>query len=79
MKAKLFFADEKVRDTFTALKVSRRTEDQNLAALLDRAFDALSENAFCGVQIPNRSRRHTGVNSHRCAISGNTTSPIRGG
>jgi len=79
MKAKIFFADERVKDSFAALKASRRNEDRGLAALLDRAFDALSENAFCGVQIPNRSRRHTGVNSHRCAISGNTTSPIRGG
>lgn len=54
MKAKIFFADEKVRDTFAELKDSRRTEDQSLVALLDRAFDALSQNAFCGVQIPKK-------------------------
>jgi len=54
MKAKIFFADERVRDSFAALKASRRNEEQGLAALLDRAFDALSENAFCGVQIPKK-------------------------
>jgi len=54
MRAKIFFADEKVRDAFAALKDSRRTEDQGLVALLDRAFDALSQNAFCGVQIPKK-------------------------
>jgi len=42
MKPKLFFADEKVRESFAALKVSRRTEDQNLATLLDQAFEVRS-------------------------------------
>ncbi|MDD4255107.1 MAG: hypothetical protein PHP59_06980 [Methanofollis sp.] len=54
MKAKIFFADETVRDAFTTLKASRRSDDQNLSALLDRAFDTLSENAFCGFQIPKK-------------------------
>jgi mRNA-degrading endonuclease RelE of RelBE toxin-antitoxin system len=63
MKAKVFFADEKIRDTFADLKGSRRSEDQNLSILLDRAFDALSRDAFCGVQIPKKQipeiyRRH---------------------
>ena len=63
MKAKVFFADEKIRDIFVALKGSRRSEDQDLSVLLDRAFDALSEDAFCGVQIPKKQipktyRRH---------------------
>ncbi|TAJ45007.1 hypothetical protein [Methanofollis fontis] len=69
MKAKVFFADEGIRDTFTALKASRLSEDQDLSALLDRAFDALSQNAFCGVQIPKRQipktyrRRHPSLNN----------------
>ncbi|QYZ78117.1 hypothetical protein E2N92_01055 [Methanofollis formosanus] len=54
MKAKIFFADENVRDSFVALKHSRRSEDQKLSAILDRAFDALSENAFRGVQIQKK-------------------------
>lgn len=32
MKAKIFFADERVRDSFAALKASRRNEEQELAA-----------------------------------------------
>lgn len=51
MKATLFFADEKVKSAFSELKASSKSGDQELLALLDNAFDALSENAFCGVQV----------------------------
>ncbi len=52
MKAKLFFADEKVKSSFNSLKTSSKSADRELLNLLEHAFDALSENAFCGVQVP---------------------------
>jgi hypothetical protein len=30
------------------------TEDENLHKLLNRAFDDICENAFCGIQIPKK-------------------------
>jgi len=48
MRARVFFADERVREAYAALKNSRRQEDQRLVALLDGAFDALAADAFCG-------------------------------
>lgn len=52
MKATLFFADEKVKNAFNKLKTSSKSCDRELLTLLENAFDALSENAFCGVQVP---------------------------
>ena len=37
MKAAIYFADTEVKEAFEALKISPHTEDQELAALLDRA------------------------------------------
>lgn len=54
MKATIFFADAKVKEAFETLRVSPRTEDQELVALLDRALAAISANAFCGTQVPKR-------------------------
>jgi len=53
MKSKVVFADETVKEAFDRLQDSR-TEDQNLYRWLNRAFDDLSENAFCGIQIPKK-------------------------
>ncbi|MDG6249867.1 hypothetical protein [Methanocalculus sp.] len=52
MKCSIYFVDEKVREAFEALGDSRKAEDRQLAALLDRAIDRIAENAFCGVQVP---------------------------
>ena len=43
MKCKVVFADEKLKDAFEILKVSR-TEDMSLHKWLNRAFDDISEN-----------------------------------
>jgi Txe/YoeB family toxin of Txe-Axe toxin-antitoxin module len=39
--------------SFDKLKDSR-TENKKLYEHLNRAFDSISENAFCGIQIPKR-------------------------
>ena len=53
MKCKVVFADKKVKESFDKLKGSK-TEDQKLYERLNRAFDDISEDAFCGIQIPKR-------------------------
>lgn len=53
MKCRVVFADQKVKEAFERLKESK-TEDQRLFAWLDRAFDDISRNAFCGIQIPKK-------------------------
>jgi hypothetical protein len=52
MRCCIYFADEKVQKAFKALRDSRRAEDRQLAALLDRAIERIAKNAFCGVQVP---------------------------
>ena len=53
MKSKVVFADKKVKEAFLELENSK-SEDQNLYRWLNRAFDDLSENPFCGIQIPKK-------------------------
>ena len=53
MGSRVVFADAKLKDAFEALEHSK-TEDQRLYKWLDRAFDDLAENAFCGIQIPKK-------------------------
>jgi hypothetical protein len=53
MKTKVVFADKKVKETYEKLKDSK-TEDKQLYKWLNRAFDDLAENAFCGIQIPKK-------------------------
>jgi hypothetical protein len=43
-----------VKEAFEALSASTRTEDRELVALPNRAFEAISANAFCGTQVPKR-------------------------
>ena len=52
MKCRVVFADEKLKEAFEKL-VNFTTEDRNLYKWLNR-FDDISENAFCGIQIPKR-------------------------
>jgi len=51
MKSRVVFADEKLKRAFHKLKDSK-TEGIILYRWLNRAFDDLGENAFCGIQIP---------------------------
>jgi Txe/YoeB family toxin of Txe-Axe toxin-antitoxin module len=53
MKSKVVFADKKLKDAFGKLKISK-TEDSDLYDWLNRAFDDISENAFCGIQVPKK-------------------------
>ena len=53
MKCRVVFADSKVKESFEKLKDSK-TEEQKLYTQLNRAFDDISRNAFCGIQIPKK-------------------------
>jgi hypothetical protein len=53
LKCKVVFADKKVKDSFEKLRDSK-TEDQKLHIWLNKAFDDIRENAFCGIQVPKK-------------------------
>lgn len=53
MKSRVVFAEQKIKDAYEKLDEST-TEDQNLKKWLDRAFDDIAEDAFCGIQIPKK-------------------------
>jgi Txe/YoeB family toxin of Txe-Axe toxin-antitoxin module len=53
MSARVVFAEEKLRKAFRKLKNSR-TEDKKLYEWLNRAFDDLQNDPFCGIQIQIR-------------------------
>lgn len=53
MKSEIIFADEKLNQSLEKLKKSK-TEDKNLSEFLERAFDDLEKNAFCGIQISKK-------------------------
>ncbi|MEW5759198.1 MAG: hypothetical protein AB1779_00355 [Candidatus Thermoplasmatota archaeon] len=53
MKSRVVFADKKVKEAYEKLRDST-TEDKKLYLWLNRAFDDLAENAFCGIQIPKK-------------------------
>lgn len=48
MKSKIAFGDKKVEETF------KKINDKQFKEQLEKAFNNLSENAFCGVQIPKK-------------------------
>ncbi len=47
------FADEKVQQAFQELKEGKGAE-QKLCGFLERAFDDLKKDPFCGVKIPKK-------------------------
>ena len=53
MESKIVFADKQLKDAFDKLQNSK-TEDKDIYRWLNRAFDDISENAFCGIQIPKK-------------------------
>ena len=53
MRSKVVFTNEKVKESFERLKDSR-TGDRNIHGWLNRAFDDLAKDAFCGIQIPKK-------------------------
>jgi len=50
---KVVFVDEKLKRAYLKLKNSK-TEDKLLFEWLNRAFDDLKKNPFCGIQIPKK-------------------------
>ena len=53
MECKVVFADKKLKVAFEKLK-DCKTEDKKLFKWLNRAFDDIAENAFCGIQIQKK-------------------------
>lgn len=53
MKSSVVFSDEKLKEAFNKLKESK-TEEKKLYEWLNRAFDDIAENAFCGTQVPKK-------------------------
>jgi len=53
MKSRVVFAEEKLKEAFDKLKDSK-TEEKKLYEWLNRAFDDIAQNAFCGTQVPKR-------------------------
>jgi len=53
MRAAVFFADDRIKESFLALTAST-AEDAEIYRCLNEAFDALALNAFCGIQVPKR-------------------------
>jgi len=46
MKSEVAFGDEKLKEEF------KNIDDEKFRKHLERAFDNLKEDAFCGIQIP---------------------------
>lgn len=53
LPSKLKFTDNKIRLAFDKLS-SGNSEQRQLSNWLARAFKDIEENAFCGIQIPNK-------------------------
>lgn len=53
MNARVVFAEEKLKQAFIKLKDSK-TEDKKLYEWLNRAFDNLQNNPFCGIQVQRK-------------------------
>ena len=54
MRVRVVFAEEKLKQAFMKLKDSK-TEDRKLYEWLNRAFDDLQSNPFCGFRSRERS------------------------
>ena len=48
MKSEIVFGDKKVKKQF------KEISDKDLKKQLEKAFENLNENAFCGIQIPKK-------------------------
>jgi hypothetical protein len=53
MKSALYFADDQIRDAFLMLQ-SGRAEEKEIFNQLNSAFDMISLDPFCGIQVPKR-------------------------
>lgn len=50
MKSEIKFIDEKLKEAFISLKNSK-LEDKKLFEWLNRAFEDIENNVFCGIQV----------------------------
>ena len=50
MESQVYFADEKLKETYDKL-VESKTEEQELHKWISRAIYYLKQNAFCGIQV----------------------------
>lgn len=53
VSSRVIFGDEKVKKSYQELS-SARFQEKQLQEWVDRAFQDLEKNAFCGIQIPKR-------------------------
>lgn len=53
MRSRVVFANKNLSEAFEKLRDSK-TEDKRLHEWLNRAFDEIAENTFCGIQIPKK-------------------------
>ena len=53
MKSTLYFADDGVRQEFSALP-SGRAEEKEIYHQLNLVFDTIAMDPFCGIQVPKR-------------------------
>jgi Txe/YoeB family toxin of Txe-Axe toxin-antitoxin module len=53
MNARVVLADETLKESLDKLK-NAKIEDKKLYAWLNRAFDDLVDDPFCGIQIPKK-------------------------
>ena len=53
IKSQVHFGDEKIKKAYLDLN-SGKFQEKQLKQQLDRAFEDLQNNGFCGVQVPKR-------------------------
>ena len=53
IKSRIYFADENIKKSYTALQ-NKKSQGKQLKEWLDKAFQDLEKNAFCGIQIPKK-------------------------
>lgn len=53
IKSEVRFANEEIKNAYVELK-NERFQEKQLQEWLERAFEDLEKNAFCGIQIPKR-------------------------
>jgi hypothetical protein len=53
MRAAVYFADDRIKESFLAL-ASSKAGNGEIYRGLNEAFDALALDAFCGTQVPKR-------------------------
>jgi Txe/YoeB family toxin of Txe-Axe toxin-antitoxin module len=53
MESKIQFVDERIKKAFEKLSTGNH-EEKEIRHFIERAFEDISKNPFCGIQIPKR-------------------------